>query len=527
MGFHTLTKASARKDTSRQWSEMQDRIFAWFEIRPVQGEYAPGAMHSMMRHLVVRARAGTGKTTTIIEGINRAPEKNILLCAFNKRIATELSSRITNPHAEAKTLHAIGFAAIREQWGRIDVSDWRGADLTKKVVPADTPKAIQTLITKLHTKAREMMATGEPTLKKLTELAFFFDLVPDEEWGKYDVDFVVKAASRAVRWAGDEDRPKNIDYADMIFQPLVRKWLQPAYDLVVVDEGQDMTEAQLRIAQRVCKSSGRLCIVGDDKQAIYAFRGADSGSLDRLKAELGASELPLNVTYRCGQDIVREAQRLVPDIQAAPTNALGAVVEDFDYDKMMSEVRAGDFILSRLNAPLVAITLKLLARQVRARMAGRDLGTGVLNIIKKMKCQESDIVEKLVSAVITWESATVTRYMSYGQNGNVDRVRDQAGMIYALADGIELPEAEGNRPLTVRDLINTCNYLFEEPGDSAKTHVICSSVHKAKGLETERVWLLQQTLYRRGMSQEEQNIEYVAVTRAKSQLTRVINVPGF
>lgn len=516
MGIRALMAKQDKEPVKdgRSWSDKQQAIFDWFK-KSNQGS----------QHLIVRAKAGTGKTTTIIEGINRAPEPSILLCAFNKRIATELSSRITNSNAEAKTLHAIGYQAIRQNWGAIPVASGsaRADDLTNRVTSSNTPFQIKRMVTNLHTKGREMCPLS-PSLKQLIDLAYFFDYVPDEGWSDYDVTYVAKAALSAMQVAASEDKPyrTGIDYADMIYQPLVRNWLTPIYDLVVVDEGQDMTEAQLTIAQRVCTPGGRLCIVGDDRQAIYGFRGADSSSLDRLKRELQADELPLNVTYRCGHHIVKEAQRLVPDIQAAPSNELGAVLSA-SFDEMMGKVSPGDFVLSRLNAPLVSITLKLLSRKVRARMAGRDLGTGVLAIIRKMKCQEYDGVEKLLVKIQEWEAKTVTKYVSVGRPELADRVKDQVGMIYALADGIEV---EDNRDLQVRDLIDTCNYLFEEPGDDSKSHVICSSIHKAKGLETDRVYLLQESLYRRGVSQEEQNLEYVGITRAKQQLIRVTEVPG-
>src|SRR5207249_57292 len=73
-------------------------------------------------NFVVRARAGTGKTTTIIEGVNRAPEQSILLCAFNKKIAEELNRQLNNPRAEAKTLHSLGLQMIRREWRGIPVA---------------------------------------------------------------------------------------------------------------------------------------------------------------------------------------------------------------------------------------------------------------------------------------------------------------------------------------------------------------------------------------------------------------------
>jgi hypothetical protein len=89
----------------RVWSEAQETIFKWFEMDP------ESIWLYSSKHLCILARAGTGKSTTILEGVNRAPESSILLCAFNKRIADELNTR-TNPNAEAKTLHALGYQMV-------------------------------------------------------------------------------------------------------------------------------------------------------------------------------------------------------------------------------------------------------------------------------------------------------------------------------------------------------------------------------------------------------------------------------
>jgi superfamily I DNA/RNA helicase len=515
-------------ETERVWSSQQRDIFDWFEGVPPRscpkcqgtgirkGNIVCGCsdgLYDRPSYLVVRARAGTGKTTTIIEGVNRAPESSILVCAFNKKIAEELNSRITNPNAVAKTLHALGFAAIRKQWPRVQVAQGtaRGDDLTAKVCPKSTPKPICRLVTMLHTKARDMMPMT-PQADTLTALALEFDYIPDEGWSDYPLERIVGWATDAMAVAAKED-PKSIDFSDMIYLPLVWNLLSPDYDMVVVDEAQDMTLAQLTIAQRSC--SGRLCVVGDDKQAIYGFRGADSGSLDRLKAELQAGELPLTTTYRCGQSIVRRAQVLVSDIQAGLTNPEG-VVDNITYDALIPALEAGCFVLSRLNAPLVSLTLACLKSGRRARMAGRDIGAGIQAILKKLGITELSTIQDMASKLDKWEAKAVTRYASYGQDALVDRTRDQAAMLRALAE-----EAEDGA-----DLLNRINWLFEEPINGVADHIVCSSVHKAKGLEAERVFVLQESFYRRGWTQEEANIEYVATTRAKSHLTFVTGVPS-
>ena len=122
-----------------------------------------------------------------------------------------------------------------------------------------------------------------------------------------------------------EEPTEAIDFADMIFLPLRKGMVYPSYELVVIDEAQDMTRPQLEIARRATTKDGRIFIVGDDRQAIYGFRGADSGALDRLKEQLQATELGLKTTYRCGRAIVERAREYVPDFEAAPTVEEGVV----------------------------------------------------------------------------------------------------------------------------------------------------------------------------------------------------------
>src|SRR4029077_979927 len=134
----------------RNWSTQQVDIFNWFANSSVRVN-SPNVLSmatSQAKNLVVRARAGTGKTTTIIEGVNRAPEKSILLAAFNKSIATELQNRVKNTRVEAKTLHGLGYKFIARYagWGRVEVDDNRSRDLTK-ATGADVPDALMRIVT--------------------------------------------------------------------------------------------------------------------------------------------------------------------------------------------------------------------------------------------------------------------------------------------------------------------------------------------------------------------------------------------
>lgn len=495
--------------TARTWSAQQEAIFNWFETSVVQTtETLTGNPVGLKyQHLVVRARAGTGKTTTIVEAASRAPERQILLAAFNREIARELQARVRNPRVEVKTLHALGLKFVRRNW-RCEVEDndrrgERAATLAKRAAP-DAPESVLRLVAALHTKARELAPRA--TVQDVVEIAYRFDYTAEEHWD-WTTQQVCEAAHRAMQLA--KQPTSVVDYADMIFLPVAMRWIRPWFDMVVVDEAQDMTETQLEIAGGACRAGGRICVVGDDRQAIYGFRGADSGSLDRLKDQLCAAELGLTVTYRCGSLIVDLARELVPDFTAAPGAATGEIAR-CDDEQMMDDVREGDFVISRKNAPLVGVCMGLLRRGVRARIRGRDIGRGVVALIRRLRASTIADIAPALERFVERETAKAQKLSEAARDARVEFVTDQAAIVSALCEGAS----------TVAELTARVDELFQD--DITRASVMCSTVHRAKGLEADRVFLLQGT-FRPGDG-EEANIRYVAITRAK---TRLCWVKGF
>lgn len=476
-------------------SAEQGAIFDWFECGT--------------GNLIARARAGTGKTTTVVEGVSRMPERDVLMAAFNKEIAIELERRVPRAGVEVRTLHSLGFRFVRQAWRvRMDEGGRRAFDLARRALPPGAPNAIVNLVSRLHTKARDVdpWIAADADATALVDFAARFDMMPDESWGAaWNIDVVCQAAHKAMRLA--TERTAVIDFADMIFLPLVHGWVRPTYDAVVVDEAQDMTPAQLTMAVGAMRAGGRMCIVGDDRQAIYAFRGADAGSLDRLKAELSARELGLTTTYRCGRKIVELAAQIVPDYRASP-NAHDGEVADMAYAQAIAAAVPGDFILSRKNAPLVRACMTLLKRGVRARIKGRDIVAGIMALVRKLAPTDIDDLERKVDSWAAREIKLANRRLT--EDAAADRiafVMDQAAVVLALSEECDV----------VSDFERKCDELFaDKPGVEA---VMCSSVHRAKGLEADTVYLLRDT-FREG-SVEEDNIRYVAITRAKRRLVWV------
>lgn len=488
---------------SRKWSDQQEAIFA---------EFRDGR-----NNVVVRARAGTGKTTTILRAIDFAPESRILLAAFNKKIAEELKTKLQNPKAEAKTLHSIGFGLVLRNWRGVKLNDDRGSNLARAAANRFTPNSnamapnsVVAVVAKLASLAKGSMPFAG--VDGLMELALNNNLGPDEAadaegWTTTDIARAARVAmDSALKFDG------TLDFDDMVFVPVANRWARGVYDLVVVDEAQDMNASQLLLAQGVAKKNGRVVVVGDDRQAIYGFRGADSGSIDRLKTELKAIELGLTITYRCPKKVVAMAQALVPDYQAADTAPEGEVAE-LDYSKLADEAKEGSFVLSRKNAPLGRICLSLLRRGTRARIEGRDIGATLLRVVRDLKLKNlSDLDERLE----VWAARQDKRAAKLSEKAALaarEMIADQKETIKVLSEGLA----------TVAELNARIETLFTEVVKGQKIDfVVCSSIHRSKGLEADTVYLFTETLYPGGRRDtEEQNIEYVAITRAKRRLVLV------
>lgn len=485
-----------------EWSPQQVIAFVWF------------ATISTVKSLVIRARAGCGKTTTIVEGIKRyvaacqeaGKAVRLLATAFNTKITKELAERLAGlVGVDVKGLNALGFYFVRQAVKRVKLDkDTRKYDVARAVEPRASSRLI-TLLANLHSKARELLPFAKSGAD-LEDLAVQFDLMIDEDliaegWTQ---EGLCDAAYDCMVYASKHYQV--IDFVDQIFLPLRNGWVFPVYDRVIVDETQDLSMPQLTMLQRACKPDGAFCIVGDDMQAIYGFRGADVTAVDRLKKELGADEISLNVTRRCPKLVVRDAQELCQDFIAADEAPDGTITHNKGIEDMLDQVKPGDFILSRINAPLASLCLKLLRNKVPAYVAGRSIGAQLAGIVRKLKI---DRIEDLKSGL---DEYAAKRHAGYAKDKRAvnpewldaksEEIRDTTETIMAVADGC----------LTPHELLGRLSDLFADEGRG----VMLSTAHKAKGLEADTVWICDGTFKLK--SDECRRVKYVAITRTKSTL---------
>lgn len=463
----------------RNWSEFQKNIFR---------DIAKGAGHT-----VVIARAGSGKTSTIVEGFKYIPKgRKTLMVAFNKSIAEELRQRAPS-YVDTLTLHSLGFRAIKQAFGNtVTLENDKCFTIAKELVDDKWDTELIQSICKCVSLCKGFLVD---TPSRIGDLIDRFGIETFDLTQEKFIQLVIKTLGLC------KANKQIVDFDDMIWFPFVYRLNVGKFDVVFVDEAQDLNQAQIAMVLSAIKMDGRCIAVGDPAQSIYQFRGADSEAIPNFINKLNAKTLPLSVSYRCPTRVIELAQKIVPDIEAAPS-APNGVVEEVSSEELLKLVKPGDFVLSRTNAPLIKHCLKLLKAGKPANIQGRDIGANLQYFIKKSKAKT---INSFIDYVNEWKEIEVKRLLSEKKDTTV--AIDKTECLLNLCEGT----------LTIKDLKETIDSLFSDVDDAAK--VVFSTTHKAKGLERNRVFILVNTYrYGPGVEGEEANLYYVAITRSKSEL---------
>jgi DNA helicase II / ATP-dependent DNA helicase PcrA len=463
-----------------------------------------------LNNLVIDAVAGSGKSTTIVEALKLIPSTlSVLFLAFNKAIVEELKVKIGQMNnVEVRTLHSLGMSAIMktfkctvdEKKYRTYVNDGMKYGLIRPSIELIEEEVLdyKSNIVKLVDLARVNLCDNVDTL---LEIAFKHNLnILDNE---------CSIALNAIAWG--KNNVGVIDFTDMIYFPNVKGIKLPMYDFVFIDECQDLNAAQRELFLKCLKPiSGRFVAVGDPRQAIYGFAGADIESFNILKNLPNTVCLPLSVSYRCASGIIDLAKTLVPHIEARENAPIGTV----NREAKLEEIKDGDMILCRVTAPLVALCMQYIGNGVKAYIKGRDIGQNLINMIAKSKCR--NIVDVLAKLEVELEkiAAKVAKHSHCSiaeakEDSMYKTHKDKVRAIQVLAGNLKTSDA----------VMNRIEAIFK---DTDRTGICLSTIHKAKGLETDNVFIIcEDKMYNKyamrtpWMAEQEKNLVYVAYTRAK------------
>jgi superfamily I DNA/RNA helicase len=311
---------------------------------------------------------------------------------------------------------------------------------------------------------------------------------------------------RQVFYSSVEDF-NEIDFDDMVYYPASGIVSCEKFDYIFVDEAQDMNMAQYTLSKKSLALNGRMLLIGDPNQSIYKFRGAYDGIMNVMASELNATKLPLTISYRAPLSIVSHVNAHYSHIKfEASETAKKGHIGQISLDQFYSLINQNDGVLCRTNAPLVEPCFSLIRRGIKATILGRDIGQGLIKLIEKReKLRKVFDLDSLLDQVEVYCSNEARKALKRKQEARAAMLADQAETIYALSAECE----------TIRDLKNKCKLVFS----NQKEGVVFSTVHKAKGLEWKRVFVLGlKGNHPMGDDAEETRIRYVRDTRALDKL---------
>jgi DNA helicase II / ATP-dependent DNA helicase PcrA len=519
---------------SKAWSQYQTNIFNFVQAPPPESS----------GNAVIKAVAGSGKSTTIQAAMAYIPRDALsIFLAFNKAIAEDLKSKGVN----ARTFHSLTYGPVTKSRMINNVEANKLRFICKQKLNGDDEFIYSMFISRLVGLARQqgIGCLLEDTESEWHEIINHHDLELENEKG--NIPRAVELARELLLWSNESNL---LDFDDLLYLAVKDGINLPKFDFVFVDEAQDTNAIQRAVLRKILKPTSRIVCVGDEAQAIYGFRGADSDSLNLLSEEFNCTELPLTVSYRCSKNVVEYARKWVKHIEAAPDAPDGEVINlsEEKLSKIITNTANGkcggdiifkdhetgvlvttqsdiygfapdDLVVCRTSKPLIELAYRCLRAKIPVKVMGRDIGIGLKSLINKLKASS---IDNLQIKLEEWAMREVDKAIAKQMDNKAEAIQDKADCILCLIDGLgeddTNPEVEPIRTITA--LLQMIDELFDEK----RFAVTLATIHKSKGLEALRVWWLNSSkcpapwAKQEWQRQQERNLCYVAATRAKNVL---------
>ncbi len=368
-------------------------------LNPMQRE----AVLSTEGPLLVLAGAGSGKTRVLthrvaylIEEMGVAPW-NIMAITFTNKAAGEMRERVdrlVSHGAEAVWVSTFHSSCVRILRRHIQ---YLGFDTDFSIYDTDDQKTVM----KQVIKALELDPKQYRERAHLSQISAAKDqLISPEEFELNAAgDYRLRQTARIYREYQNQLKKNNaLDFDDLIVKAVelleesreVREYYQERFKYVMVDEYQDTNYAQFKLVSLLAGKYRNLCVVGDDDQSIYRFRGADIKNILSFEETFpGAKVVRLEQNYRSTGHILHAANEVIRHNEGRKEKKLwtengeGEKVRFRQYDQayeeadgVVKEIRDGGWdykdcaVLYRTNAQSRLLEEKCLLYNIPYRLVG-------------------------------------------------------------------------------------------------------------------------------------------------------------
>jgi superfamily I DNA/RNA helicase len=438
---------------------------------------------STANSIMVNSVAGSGKSSTLLAIAHQyqRPYTGLYL-AFNKDIVSDIQPKLPS-NWECKTFHSVGLSITKKHLPKSKVSMYKMKKLKIKI---SDQKMID-----FH------MSTANPNTEKgWAETGKKFEVEIE------DTSDIINQYKRVI------EKTDEISFGDMINYPIMNQWKSKHYDVLVIDESQDISSSQLELIKLI--PHDRIVFVGDKHQQIYQWRSADPMIYDKIDDQFKPIYYNITQSFRCPDLILNEARKYVPYIWSDIEGGFVSKPRSLDLRSTEDEC----FILSRVNARLIRTARELIKNEIPFSI-NKQIVRSLTNEINKASrgCGKLDKL-KMNLEKQKRKSVEIARK----NNWNIESRTARFEALFAVIE----------KAKTIHDVKYFLNNLTYHSNSSSKRKL--STIHASKGLESKNVYLLDEGLcnsfiekkeknYDFNGVQEELNILYVAVTRSLNRLT--------
>lgn len=309
--------------------------------------------------LLILAGAGSGKTTVLVNRIAYILQSElckpwqILAITFTNKAAGELKERICNAVPEggsdiwAATFHSTCARILRRYGDRIGFTSHftvYGTD--------DQKKLVKDILKQLNYDEKML-----PVKRVLNEISKAKDemLTPQEMLKRAGYDNLKQSVAKVYEIYQSRLKTADaMDFDDMLYKtvelfqkcPDILEFYQNQFKYIMVDEYQDTNKVQYKFVSMLAAKYGNICVVGDDDQSIYKFRGATIENILSFENTFkGAKMIRLEQNYRSTQNILNAANGVISNntMRKGKTlwteNAVGDKIEVHTSDSERDEAQ--------------------------------------------------------------------------------------------------------------------------------------------------------------------------------------------
>ncbi|HEV3231833.1 MAG TPA: ATP-dependent DNA helicase [Candidatus Dormibacteraeota bacterium] len=297
------------------------------------------ACTTLTGQLLVLAGPGTGKTRVITHRYRNLLDRpgtgtdNVVVLTFTEKAAREMEDRISTlcetgfAELRVSTFHAFALRFLQENGAGLPIPfPFRLAgdvdryltmcEVLERLRPAELyhlprPRDVVPDLVKLLERAKQEMAGPDEYLAAARELAAGHHLGAEAQ-GQIAEVYAAHQAAMTERGLLDFDDTIYWTVRLLESDPAVLARSRERFTQVMVDEFQDTNFAQLRLVELLAGPEGNICVVGDDDQSIYKFRGASVANLRRFRRVYpGTAIVRLERNYRSTAEVLEPAHRLI------------------------------------------------------------------------------------------------------------------------------------------------------------------------------------------------------------------------